>query len=93
MEREFNNLNRYVPGESAENDTTRTGKARNNKKRDTTYYLKDMSPLGNKILNSELTNIYIYIDKNNPGLIDEMKKIERNGKSFIQIKENEYNFQ
>jgi hypothetical protein len=94
MEGESNNLARYVPGESAENATTRTGKARNNKKIGTTAYLKAMTSYeGNKIQNSELTNIYIYIDKKNTGLIDEMKKIKRNEKSFIQIKENEYNFQ
>jgi hypothetical protein len=93
MEGESNNLARYVPGESAENATTRTRKTRNNKKIGTTAYLKAMSYEGNKIQNSELTNIYIYIDKKNTGLIDEMKKIKRNEKSFIQIKENEYNFQ
>jgi hypothetical protein len=94
MERESNNLVRYVPGESAENATTRTEKQEIIKKRETTDYLKSMSyEEGNNIKNSELTNIYIYINKINPGLIGEMKKIKRNEKSFIQINDNEYNFQ
>ena len=93
MEKESNNQVRYVPGESAENATDRISKTKNNKKKGTTDYLKAMSYEGNEIKNSELTNIYIYINIKNNGLIDEMKKITRNGKSFIEIKKNEYNFQ
>ena len=93
MQKESNNKGQYVPGESAENATKRSSNAYFKKKEETTAYLKAMSYDGNKIQNSELTNIYIYINKKNTDLIDEMKKITRNGKSFIQIKENEYNFQ
>jgi hypothetical protein len=92
MERESNNRVRYVPDESLENSRKRLNNSYLKKKEGTTAYLKAMTYEGNKIKISELTNIYIYIDKKNTGLIDEMKKIKGNGK-FIQIKDNEYNFQ
>ncbi len=93
MEKESNELVGHIPGESDENTTKRIENAAIKKKEGTTRYLKAMSYEGTQIQNSELTNIYIYIEKTKSYLIDTMKKIKVFGKSFIQLSDNVYNLQ
>ena len=81
---------RGVPGETVENKLKRNTEVDDNLKRITTVYLVKISYIQD-IKPDDLQNIFIYISK--AELIDQMKEVKQNGKSFIQTESNKFVFE